>query len=139
MNAVHIPQDDSGPIVMVDDSEDDIVIAQRCHRRAGLRNPFVALPGGQPLLDHLAQVEAGRAPMPALVLLDINMPDISGFEVLHKIRSNDTFRQVPVVMMLTNSDDPEDIRRAKEGGASGLQVKPTRVKDYVAFFESLAA
>lgn len=129
---------DGGPIVMVDDSPDDILIARRCYRRAGLPNPFVTLDGGTALLALLDEVEVGEAPMPALVLLDINMPDINGFEALAKVRAKAAFRELPVVMMLTNSDDPRDRDRALENGASGLQIKPTRVKDYVAFFASLS-
>lgn len=136
--SVRLKPDDEGPVVMVDDSPDDILIARRCYRRAGLSNPFVTLDGGTALLAHLEEVDAGTAPMPALVLLDINMPDLNGFEALSRVRAQPTFRELPVVMMLTNSDDPRDRDRAKEKGASGLQVKPTRVKDYVAFFEGLA-
>ncbi len=136
--SVRLKPDDTGPIVMVDDSPDDILIARRCYRRAGLHNPFVTLDGGTALLAHLDEVDAGVAPMPALVLLDINMPDMNGFEALSRVREKAAFRELPVVMMLTNSDDPHDRERARQKGASGLQIKPTRVVDYVGFFKSLA-
>lgn len=136
--SVTIPADETGPIVMVDDSADDILIARRCHRKSGLTNAFVALDGGLELLAYLDEVEGGAEPMPAVVLLDINMPDLNGFEVLARVRGRSAFTNVPVIMMLTNSDDPRDVRRAVDGGASGLQVKPTRVREYVAFFGSLS-
>lgn len=136
--SVQIPPTETGPVVMVDDSHDDILIARRCYRRAGVKNEFLAFEGGQDLLDYLDRVDAGDAEMPALVLLDINMPDLNGFDVLSRIRAHESFRQLPVIMMLTNSDDPADVRRAKENGASGLQVKPVRVKDYVDFFAGLS-
>jgi len=135
----YIPQGDLGPVVLVDDSADDILIARRCYRRSGLSNPFITFDGGRALLAYLDSVALGEASMPALLLLDINMPDIDGFESLRTIRSREPFRELPVVMMLTNSDDPRDRDRAAEAGASGLQVKPTRMKDYVEFFASLAA
>ncbi len=137
--SVHIPPDETGPVVMVDDSPDDILIARRCHRKSGLPNAFLPLNGGLELLAHLEDVDAGRAPMPAVVLLDINMPDLNGFETLARVRGHAAFVEVPVIMMLTNSDDPRDVKRAIESGASGLQIKPTRVRDYVAFFDSLTA
>jgi CheY-like chemotaxis protein len=76
--------------------------------------------------------------MPAVVLLDINMPGLDGFEVLQRIREREAFAQLPVIMMLTNSDNPRDIERAAELGANGFQTKPATMKEYVRFFDSLA-
>jgi two-component system, response regulator len=60
--------------------------------------------------------------MPRLVLLDLNMPRLDGFEVLKKMRQEERTRFVPVVM-LTSSDHPEDVRRAYESGANSYLDK----------------
>lgn len=127
-----------GPVVMVDDSQDDLVIAQRCYKRSRLDREFVALGGGEDLIHYLERVQKRELTMPAIVLLDINMPDMNGFDALAEIRSRPTFEELPVIMMLTNSDSPRDIERSVELGASGLQQKPLRLRDYVTFFDSLA-
>lgn len=126
-----------GPVVMVDDSQDDLVIAQRCYKRSKLDRTFLSLGGGTELIAYLEDVQKGDEPMPAIVLLDINMPDMNGFEALAAIRSHPAFHRLPVIMMLTNSDSPRDIDRSLELGASGLQQKPLRLRDYVTFFDSL--
>jgi len=127
----------NGPIIMVDDNENDAFIAQRCYRRSGISKPFMVLPSGPAMIDYLEEVRLGEKPMPAAVLLDINMPEMNGFEVLAAVRSCPEFRSVPVILMLTNSDNPRDIAKARELGADDFTQKPTTVEDYVAFFQAL--
>lgn len=122
---------------MVDDNPDDRMVAERCYRRSRHKLPFLQLTSGDALLEYLEGVASGERPMPALVLLDINMPGLNGFEALEQVRQQEIFREVPVVMMLTNSDNPDDIRRSRELGASDFFVKPMRLADYVQFFENL--
>ena len=133
-----IGADPQAPLVMVDDSHDDIDIARHCYAEAGIANPFLSLSSGAELLDYLRWVDAGRHPMPTLVLLDINMPAMSGFEVLRKIRRQEQFNAVPVIMMLTNSDNPRDIEVSRLFGANGFQTKFSDVLCYIEFFKSLA-
>ena len=126
-----------GPVIMVDDNDSDIVLAKFCYQDAKVPNPFVGMHSGSELLDYLESVVAETAAMPAIVLLDINMPGMSGFEVLARMRSRPEFRQMPIIMMLTHSDYPEDVSKARELGADGFQTKPFLVREYVAFFASL--
>ncbi|MDQ8204177.1 response regulator [Pelagicoccus sp. SDUM812003] len=128
----------AGPIVMVDDSETDLDIARRFYEFCDLENDFVTLSSGDDLLDHLGAVERGDAPFPMLVLLDVNMPGMDGFETLSRIRKAEAFREAPTILMLTNSDNPRDIERAGELGANGYQPKHFELKKYVDFFNSLA-
>jgi len=116
----------------------DLEVARSCYRYSRLDSVLIAFESGSELLAYLDAVEEGGQEMPSLVLLDINMPGMDGFEVLRHIRARKRFRKVPIVVMLTDSDDPRDVERAYEHGASGYQVKPMRVQEYVAFFDSLA-
>jgi CheY-like chemotaxis protein len=117
------------PIIMVDDNEGDLYIAERYYEKSKLSNPFMLMRDGPSLLDYLISVEAGREPMPVLVLLDINMPGMDGFEVLSRVRSRRAFSDMPIIMMLTNSDNPRDVERSEELGADGFQTKPMRMED----------
>ena len=122
------------PIVMVDDSDDDLMIAKMCYEDSELTNPFVALKSGPEALTYLEQVAKNQAPMPGVMLLDINMPGMDGFEVLKEIRRQERFRKIPVIMMLTNSDNPKDIAASKKFGADDFHNKPIQINDYIAFF-----
>lgn len=123
---------------MVDDNHGDLFIARTCFKRSKLRNPWISLNSGAALLEHLDGVRAGEATMPALVLLDINMPRMTGPEALERVRAIPFFADLPVFCMLTSSTDPAERARAEQLGASGFVVKPDRPDDYVAFFDSLA-
>ncbi len=126
-----------GPVVMVDDNESDAFIAERCYRRANLPNPFLVLHRGRALIEYLEDVQSGSKQMPAAVLLDINMPEMNGFEVLKAVRSRPEFQDVPVILMLTNSDNPRDVAAARELGANDFTVKPANLDDYTNFFRCL--
>lgn len=134
MNAVLLGD---GPVVIVDDSDSDVLVARRCFRRSRIERELRAFPCGEDFLAFLDAVERGEEPMPSVVLLDINMPGLDGFEVLRRTRERSEFQAVPIFVMLTNSDSPRDVQAANELGANGYQVKPMRVEEYVAFFDSL--
>ncbi len=131
--------DSDVPIIMVDDNADDTKTAKRCHQRSRVENPLLCFDSGEEFLAYLEEVADGAKPMPALVLLDIRMPRMERIEVLSAVRSQEPFRAVPVVMMLTNSDYDKDVERARELGANGYREKPSRIAEYVKFFDSLVA
>lgn len=64
-----------------------------------------------------------------LLLLDLNLPKISGFELLRRLKGEDNTKAIPVVVM-TSSSAEDDIRRAFEAGASGYLIKPLSLKRY---------
>lgn len=137
--AVEAIIDQERPIIFVDDSDDDLLIARECYLRSKLKNPILSLQSGDALIEHLERVETNEVAMPALVLLDINMPGMNGFEVLSEIRQRDGFKSVPVIMMLTNSDSPRDVEMSIQLGANGFQTKPYRTTEYIEFFNSFTA
>ncbi len=125
-------------IILVDDNDIEIMLARANLARSQLRNGLLAFMSGPEFIDHMSQVKAGQQPMPPLVLLDLRMPLMDGFEVLQRIRSEATFSEVPVIMMFSNSDDENDIQKAQQLGAQGYQVKPSSSDGYIAFFNQLA-
>ncbi|MHC4879072.1 MAG: response regulator [Planctomycetota bacterium] len=112
------------PVLVVDDSEDDVLL---------LKEAFVDCP----LVDFVGSVEDGESALrylrgqapyvdsrrPAIVLLDINMPRMNGFEVLAEMRADDALAGMPVVM-LTSSKQESDILRAYSNGACSFISKP---------------
>ena len=73
-----------------------------------------------------------------LILLDLNMPDMSGFDVLAQLRRDPEFAEIPIVVALTNSDNSRDRERIIQLGANGFRTKDADLNDYIAFFNSLA-
>jgi CheY-like chemotaxis protein len=114
-------------ILLVDDNADDVLLVRRAFERAGVGDILhvtkdgldatAYLTGEPPYLDRF------KHPLPALVLLDIKMPIMDGFDVLVWIRRQPQFAKLPVIM-LTSSDVIRDVNRAYKLGADSFLVKP---------------
>ena len=99
-----------------------------------------ALPDGEQAIDYLAGkgpfADRARHPLPALVLLDINIPKKSGLEVLEWIRQQAHFKSLPV-LMLTSSSRPEDLEKARVLGANDYLLKPSDPRKLIDVVNSL--
>ena len=126
-----------GPLVMVDDDAVDIMLFEHCHKRSHLDHRFVAFTSGEEFLQQLHSYLVDNERLPALVLLDINMPGMNGFEVLAALRAEEAFSEAPVVVFFSDSDNPEDRRRAAAYGTCVVE-KFLGVHDGVAFLNELA-
>ena len=123
-------------ILLVEDSLADAEMAMDALAEANLANPVIHLEDGVDCLDYLyCRGEwSGREPLdPAVVLLDIKMPRMSGLEVLTHLRSDDRFRRVPVVI-LSSSREESDLARSWDIGANAYVIKPVDVDQ---FFEAV--
>jgi CheY-like chemotaxis protein len=127
------------PVVMLDDSREDRLVAEACLARSRLACDFVSMARVEELFSYLEEVLAGQRPMPSLLLLDVSMHEMSGWDVLRRVRATVGFERLPVIMMLTNSDHPADRQRAEQLGADGFQTKCSDVVDYVRFFDELGS
>ena len=116
----------SATILLVEDSEDDVFFMRRALKLAGVTNPLQVAPDGQVAMDYLGGVGqfANREefPLPAIVLLDLRLPLIPGFEVLKWLRSQTQFECVPVIV-LTSSREDRDMQRAYALHANSFLVK----------------
>ena len=123
-------------ILLVEDSQADAEMTMDALTDAHLVNPVVHLEDGVDCLDYLyargawAEREAGD---PAVVLLDIKMPRMSGLEVLKTMRTDERMRRIPVVI-LSSSREESDLARSWDLGANAYVIKPVDVDQ---FFEAV--
>ncbi len=115
------------PVLYVEDEENDVFLMQLAFERAGRPAPLVVVSDGAEAVNYLSGNghPGGARPdcLPCLVLLDLNLPMMSGFEVLCWIRSQPALKALPVVIF-SSSGQPKDKERAQELGASDYLVKP---------------
>jgi two-component system response regulator len=125
-------------ILLVEDNPDDEEFTLRALRRAHVRNEIVVARDGSEALDYLfgQGLHAGRdmTSMPAVVLLDLKLPKLSGVEVLRRIRADAQTRFIPVVV-LTSSNEEEDMLDSYESGANSYVRKPV---EFAAFADAVA-
>src|SRR3954453_3500210 len=111
-------------IVLIEDNSADRELTLRALQQSGLSNSIaVCTDGEQAMRLVLRQAEYAARPQIGLVLLDLNLPKLNGFEVLAMIRANPETSQVPVIV-LTGSHGAPDIAEARKLGADQYMVKP---------------
>ena len=115
---------DEYPVLLVEDNEDDILITQRMWKKTNIENPLHIVRNGEQALDFIFRSgEYSDAPEASLILLDLKMPKVDGFEVLSRIRDSDSFERLPVII-LTGSSREQEMNRANNLGCDGYLVKP---------------
>jgi two-component system response regulator len=123
-------------ILLVEDNESDELLTLRAFKRSNILNEIVVARDGSEALDYIfgKGVHAGRdaSNLPALVLLDLNLPKIDGMGVLRAIRADSRTGLLPVVV-LTSSKEDEDVVKSYELGANAYVRKPV---DFVQFSEA---
>jgi CheY-like chemotaxis protein len=120
----------SKPILLIEDDSIDVMKVKRALKDRNASNPLVNLENGEKALEYLDCKSTGK---PCLVLLDLNMPGIDGFEFLRRVKNDQRLKKIPVVV-LTSSQDEVDVVRSFDLGAAGYIVKPA---DYDKFVETL--
>jgi CheY-like chemotaxis protein len=114
-------------ILLVEDEPADATLMGRAFERAKVLNPIVHIKNGDDALAYLAgvakYVNRIEYPLPALILLDLKMPGMTGLQLLQWMRTNRDVRRIPVVV-LTGDDSPATVSAAYELGANSYLVKP---------------
>ena len=115
-------------IVMIEDDHGHAKLIEKNIRRANISNEIVHFDSGQPALDYLFSEEI-RANGPMLILLDLNLPDMQGTDILAEVKKDDRLKRAPVVV-LTTTDDKTEIQRCYDLGCNVYITKPV---DYESF------
>lgn len=127
-------------ILLVDDNPHDVVLIRLAFRRVGIIDTIQLVKDGNEAMRYVngegAYADRHQFPLPTLILLDLKMPQTSGFDVLKWVRDQSGLSNVVVVVMSGSRND-EDIERAYALGANSYLVKPTKFEDMVKMMESL--
>ena len=125
MNAAHPVS-----IIMIEDDEGHARLIEKNIRRAGISNQLTHFLDGTSALEYLFHSPEGPAMNgPAMVLLDLNLPDMSGTEILAKIKGDERLHRVPVVV-LTTTDDKVEIARCYDLGCNVYITKPVNYESF---------
>ena len=128
------------PVLLAEDSENDVLMFRRAARRANFSQPLHVVNNGEQVIAYLKGEgefqDRAQHPLPGLVLLDLKMPRMNGFEVLQWVRRQSRFAALQVVV-LSSSDEIRDINRAYQLGANSFLVKPLSFDEFVGMLEAL--
>jgi two-component system response regulator len=129
-------------ILLVEDNSSDEKLTLLALRRCAVPNEVAVVRDGAEALDYLfatgAYAARGPSALPALVLLDLNLPKINGHEVLRRIRADERTGALPVVI-LTSSKEDEDITQGYASGANAYVRKPVDYAQFVSAAQTLGA
>jgi CheY-like chemotaxis protein len=114
-------------ILMVDDSEDNLFLMRHALQKAKCQNPLQEVNNGEEAIAYLkgegGYIDRLKFPLPVVMLLDLNMPKTTGFDVLSWVRSQPKLKRLAIIIV-TSSIRDADVDRAFDLGATGFLVKP---------------
>jgi CheY-like chemotaxis protein len=126
-------------ILLVEDSPEDVEITKKAFRKSRIENKMYVVRDGQEALDFLFHkgeyADEGKVPRPDLILLDINLPRVTGIDVLQKVKTDRNLKRIPVTM-LTVSNRDEDIIRSYDLGVNSYITKPVDFDKFVEAIQS---
>lgn len=126
------------PILIVEDNEDEQIFLKKAFALAEISNPVQIVSDGQEALEYLEGVGsyADRLayPVPGIVLLDLKLPRISGFEILERLRRSRDLRSL-IAIVMSSSNRTTDVQRAYELGANAYLVKPGSFDELLRFMK----
>jgi len=122
-------------ILLADDSEDDLSFMRHAYRAAHFKASLQTVNDGEEAIAYLKgegiYADRSKYPLPAVLLLDLNMPKVNGFEVLAWVRAQPGLKRLSVIV-LTSSTRTQDVERAFDLGASSYLVKPVAMAALIA-------
>ena len=121
------------PILLIEDNEVDVKAIQRALDQIKVSNPLIAVTDGLKALDYLKDPKNAR---PRIILLDLNLPEMSGVEFLKATRDDREMRMIPVVVLSTSSDAKDKLDTFNLGVA-GFIRKPLEYKDFVKVIKTI--
>ena len=121
-------------ILLVEDNRMDVELTLDAFQEVRLMNPVQVAPNGQEALDYLfgrgKYADRETYPLPRLILLDLKLPGIDGFEVLRQVKSTPVLKRLPIII-LTSSKDEGDRILSYDSGANSYLVKPVSFEGFL--------
>ncbi|MFQ5433035.1 MAG: response regulator [Nitrospinota bacterium] len=119
-------------VVLVEDDPGHAKLIKKNLQKGGINNPFIILNDGQKAVDFLfgkGEYEGKARLSPLLVLLDLNMPLVDGYQVLKMMKEDNTTKKIPVVV-LTTTENPSEVQRCYELGCNVFVTKPVEYEEF---------
>jgi CheY-like chemotaxis protein len=123
------------PILLVEDNPMDLDLTLRAFNKKKFSNQVHIARDGEEALAFIPRWEAGEA-LPAVILLDINLPKVNGLEVLRQLKAHERFRRIPVVV-LTSSREDKDLKTAYDLGVNSYIEKPVSFNKFMEVAEQI--
>lgn len=117
-------------ILLIEDNSDEAILTIRALEKVELEFKLILAKSGSEALDLISKQRLNSEPCPDVILLDLNLPEVSGFDILEEIKSSPKCKHIPVVV-LTSSREENDIRKCVELGANSYIQKPTDFLEFV--------
>jgi CheY-like chemotaxis protein len=121
------------PLLIIEDDQVDVMTIRRALKEIHVANPVVHVENGEEALDYLR--DSGRE-KPCIILLDLNMPVMSGLEFLQVVKHDDYLRRFPVIV-LTTSEEQQDKLNSFNLGVAGYMAKPVDYRQFVEVMRSI--
>lgn len=123
-------QDRAVEILLVEDNDGDAFLTRRAFENSTVRCNIHHIRSGENVMDILSQSNKNiNIPKPDIILLDMNLPGMSGLEILKQIKEHQIFRRTPVII-LTTATGEEDVMQGYDLRANSYIIKPSRLEDY---------
>jgi CheY-like chemotaxis protein len=116
-------------ILLIEDNEGDILLTMEAFEDSKIVNKITAIKNGKEAINFFEKLN-GKEEIPHLVLLDINLPKVSGHEVLMYIKNNEKYKSIPVIMLTTSSSE-RDILQSYKNHVNCYITKPIEVTDFM--------
>jgi CheY-like chemotaxis protein len=126
---------DLAPILLVEDNPMDLDLTLRAFRKKQFVNEILVARDGEEALAFLPRWDGGEA-LPAVILLDINLPKVNGLEVLRQLKAHERYRRIPVVV-LTSSREDRDLNEAYDLGVNSYIEKPVSFNKFIEVAEQI--
>ncbi len=127
-------------ILLVEDNPDHVILTKMVFDKHNIANKVYVATDGAEAIDfiyHRGKYDNGRnSPRPGLILLDVKLPKMDGFEVLKQLKSDPAYSSIPVVMLTTSSQD-EEIARGYAEGANSYVTKPVKFNEFAEKVKSI--
>jgi CheY-like chemotaxis protein len=131
LSPVHSGKGDSVPILLAEDDDNDVLFMQIAFKKAGVPNPLFRVHDGEEAIHYLEGngdfVDRTKYPLPCLVLTDLKMPKVNGFDLLRWLQTSAELAHIPAIV-LSSSDQPSDRELAAALGAKEYWVKPAQIE-----------
>lgn len=121
------------PLLIVEDDQVDVMTIKRAFKEIHVGNPLVHKENGEEALAYLRDPEQ---PEPCIILLDLNMPVMNGFEFLSLVKQDDRLKRFPVIV-LTTSEEQQDKLNSFNLGVAGYMAKPVDYRQFVEVMRSI--